>query len=273
MGSLIGTDRVTGSALARLAATIDHRVPIGAVPILWHWAAFLGHHPTGDLGPDGHVRSGGFIENPPGERRMYAGTRMTSYGRWPVDAEVERRTALGPFIKKSGAQGPLTFVTVTHTYLTGGKAIAVEEQDLVYRPLAPRGPWSDGGTSSSPGREGGDTDRGSQLKRRFGTVELFRFSAVTFNSHRIHYDADYARNVEGYPALVVQGPLLALHLAVLAADAIGQPLTTFSCRARSPAFVGDQVNFTAEPAAEPSRRVTLTASRDGIVLMSGEAGS
>lgn len=272
------TDTVRHDVLARLAASLDLPTADGTVPPLWHWTAFLDAVPTRSLGPDGHPRSGGLIPDPPYPRRMFAGGRLHWDRPLPVDAEIERHVSVGETVHKSGRNGPLAFVTVTLRYAVGGVVTATEEQDLVYRPEPDGPPATDAETTGEPEDDRTAPEQSPLLEGEpepdlradvvLGPEHLFRFSALTFNTHRIHYDLPYATGVEGYPGLVVHGPLLAVRLAELiraehGADAVG----AFSFRAMAPAFAGQQLSFLAWEAEKGYR---LAARRGPTTLMAAE---
>jgi 3-methylfumaryl-CoA hydratase len=193
--------------LAGLAALLDRETHwIDAVPPLAHWLYFLGHARQSDIDIDGHPRRGGFL--PPVElpRRMWAGGRLTFHDAIPVGANIVRRSTIANVTVKSGTTGAMVFVTVKHEIGTKDGVAVEEEQDIVYRE-APKA------NASAPPVKSEAAPR-SGFTRRFvpDPTQLFRFSALTFNAHRIHYDRDYCRDMEGYPGLVVQGPFIAMLL-------------------------------------------------------------
>jgi len=254
-------------ALARLAATLDTKVPTDAVPPLWHWTSFLGCSPTSELGPDGHPPKSALY--PPQPRRMFAGGRMRVISPLPIEYPIVRRSTVGEVRYKQGRDGPLSFVTVTHNYLVDGSLAVREEQDLVYRSEAD-------GHSVGPARTGyqdNDAARDPQWrqKRTFSAAHLFRFSALTFNAHRIHYDLPYATQVEGYPGLVVQGPLLAICLLDLIREDFGDfAVASLDFRATAPAFVNEELEFVGWPGAD-MHSIELSARRAGRQLMKATA--
>lgn len=198
---------VPGPAEA-LGALLDVPVPDlerDGLPLLWHWLYLLDRPAQVDLGPDGHpVR--GVVPTPPapGRRRMWAGGRVRSHGPLRCGEPATRQSEVLSVTDKEGRTGPLTFVVVEHRISQGGRVVVVEQQDIVYR--APGAiPVPDGGPSIPPGADEWSVDVTPTL--------LFRFSALTYHAHRIHYDRDYARDVEGYPGLLTHGPLQALAMA------------------------------------------------------------
>lgn len=250
-GPVETTDAVRGWAVAAFAGMLDVPSPVtgpgDAVPPLWHWFAFLDHPARAELGEDGHPASGHFLPPIPDRRRMFAGGRLEVHAPLRVAEPVVRRSELAAMTPKTGRSGEMLFTTLRHEFRAGdGALLAVEEQDIVYRsqpagtvrpvaaPPAPAGPVEPDG----PWRLGLEPD----------PALLFRFSALTYNAHRIHYDHAYATGVEGYPGLVVHGPLLALLLLELPRRAVpDRPVTRFSYRLERPAFVGTPVVARREP--------------------------
>jgi 3-methylfumaryl-CoA hydratase len=200
----IAKDVATPDPLASLAALLDHESPSAReLPPLSHWLYFLKHVRQSELGEDGHPKRGDFL--PPVElpRRMWAGGRLTFHAPIAIGSALERRSTIKDVSAKAGATGDMVFVTVSHEIFADGVAAISEEQDIVFRDMP---------KSAAPPAK--PETRVSQHTRRVvpDTALLFRFSALTFNAHRIHYDRDYAVNVEAYPGLVVQGPFTAILL-------------------------------------------------------------
>lgn len=209
------------------------------LPPLDHWLHFWDVKPPVNLGPDGHPAKGGFLPPVPLPRRMWAGGRLRFHQPLLLGASITRTSTIAAVTEKTGRSGTLVFVTVRHE-LDAGEGLAVsEEQDLVYRdpapgmlPMpvaapAPQAPWLE---QVNP-----------------DTVLLFRYSALTMNGHRIHYDRPYATGEEGYPALVVHGPLQAALLIRLAARKLGKPIASFEFRGQLPAFDGVPLHVCGEP--------------------------
>ena len=192
-------------ALAGLLGVPEPGPMMGAeLPLLWHWVYLLDRPPQDALGPDGHQHRGGMPVPPgPGLRRMFAGGRVWRHGALRIGAEATRRTWQASSARKEGRSGPLVFVTVRTEVSQGGPVVITEEQDLVYRE-----PGADNPARSGPSVTAAGRDRAVTVD----PVLLFRFSALTYNAHRIHYDREFARG-EGYPGLVVHGPLQALLMA------------------------------------------------------------
>ena len=222
-------DVAAAGPIRRLAALLDHETPPWApcvVPPLGHWLYFLPEARQSSLGPDGHPARGGFLPPVALPRRMWAGGRIAFFAPIPFDAPMTRRSTIASVTPKTGASGPMVFVVVRYEIFAGGQMAISEEQDIVYRGAGRPGP-----SPSAPEAES-DFHRLVSL----GPVALFRYSALTFNGHRIHYDRNYATK-EGYPDLVVHGPLV----ATLLVDHLlrwrpAAPLTRFVYRARAPLF-------------------------------------
>jgi 3-methylfumaryl-CoA hydratase len=268
-----GVDLITPATAAALHGLLDAPgPPPGAgdpLPPLWHWLAFLPRTPQRDLGDDGHPRPGSFM--PPAEgRRMFAGGHLVLDGGLRVGAELRRRSEVTAVEQKEGRSGRLQFVTVTHQLhpaQSGGPAVT-DVQDIVYRPPAP--PAAAGAASApDPTADAGRWDWGFEL--RPDPTLLFRFSALTYNAHRIHYDRTYATEVEGYPGLVVHGPLQAIALAELCRRNLpDRPLRSFRFRALRPAFDGRPLQVVGR--ADGEDRIALAVVDDaGSTTMQADA--
>ncbi|HTH27839.1 MAG TPA: MaoC family dehydratase N-terminal domain-containing protein [Sphingobium sp.] len=217
---------------------LAHGAPL---PLLHHWLYFWDVRAPEGLGVDGHPARGGFLPPVPLPRRMWAGGRLKFLQPLLVGERVTRTSTILKVEAKSGRSGNLVFVTVEHQ-LSGKQGVAVvEEQDIVYRDAAAPGsiaaPAAEGPAPTAPWRQDIMPD----------TVLLFRYSALTMNGHRIHYDRPYAMGEEAYPALVVHGPLQATLLAGLAARHLDKPITGFDFRGQVPAFDGVMLNVCGEP--------------------------
>jgi 3-methylfumaryl-CoA hydratase len=204
--------------------------PGDPLPLLHHWLYFWDVQPPDALGPDGHPAKGGFLPPVPLPRRMWAGGRVTFHQPLVLGARVTKTSTIQSITHKTGRTGALVFVTVRHDFDAGDGVAVSEEQDLVYREPADAGLPLPVAASApdAPWREQVDPD----------PVLLFRYSALTMNGHRIHYDRTYAMEQEAYPALVVHGPLQATLLIDLAARHLAAPITGFSFRGQQPAFDG-----------------------------------
>jgi itaconyl-CoA hydratase/mesaconyl-C4 CoA hydratase len=194
-------DCISHNLVKRIAATLSEPAPAPGAPLpeLWHWAFFQDAVEHSGLGGDGHPARGGFLPPADNRNRMWAGGRLEFIHPLRVDAQVTRRSTILNVQEKHGRTGSLLFVTVQHEYVQDGQRALIEEQDIVYREPSPP---KLGGTEPMPQ---GDW----HLHVQPSPTLLFRYSAVTFNGHRIHYDWPYVTETEGYPGLVVHGPLIA----------------------------------------------------------------
>ena len=216
------TELITPGPAEALAGLLGVPVPGPELPLLWHWVYLLDRPPQAILGPDGHPAQDAVPTPPgPGLRRMFAGGRVSQHGPLCAGAEATRRTWQASSACKQGRSGPLHFVTVRTEISQHGQVVITDEQDLVYRKpagtadapaQAPDSQPRPSGTSAADPQPPADT---RDWPVEVNPVLLFRFSALTYNAHRIHYDRDYAR-AEGYPGLLVHGPLQALLMAELA---------------------------------------------------------
>jgi 3-methylfumaryl-CoA hydratase len=231
-------DRIGATPFSALRATLDlppMPVPDGTpLPPLWHWLHFLPLHRASEIGPDGHARRGGFLPPVPLPRRMWAGSQFEFRAPVRVGDAVERVSTIADVAVKSGRTGPLVFVKVRHDlYCNGAGAPAlVEFHDIVYREARQPG-------DVEPAPQPAPIDAAWQREWLPDDVLLFRYSALTFNGHRIHYDRRYVTEVEGYPGLVVHGPLIAtLLLDLLHRELPGADVAGFRFKAVRPSFDG-----------------------------------
>ncbi len=228
------TDLLAPAQAQAAGAMFDHDVGelgIGqALPALWQWFYFLGRAPQASLSGDGHPARGGFLPPIPYPRRMFAGGRLTFHRPLTIGEPAVRDGVIRQVTLKSGRSGPLAFVTVGYQYTQAGRLCIEEEQDIVYR--QPGDPVPAPVAAALPPLPPGVHQRDVTPDTRL----LFRFSALTFNAHRIHYDREYARVEEGYPGLVVHGPLLALQLMAFASEVAGAPVVGFEFRSERPMF-------------------------------------
>lgn len=210
------------------------------LPLLHHWLYFWNVQPPVGLGSDGHPAKGGFLPPVPLPRRMWAGGRLTFHAPLRLGETVTKTSTILKVEAKSGKSGDLVFVTVEHA-LAGAEGLAItEQQDIVYKEASSQGPAMpalDAPAPEAPWRHEVTPD----------PVLLFRYSALTMNGHRIHYDRPYAMGEEAYPALVVHGPLQATLLAGLAESRLGKPLASFAFRGQVPAFDGPPLHVCGEP--------------------------
>lgn len=232
-----------------------------ALPAMAHWAYFLPLPSNDEIGEDGHPRRGGFLPPVALPRRMFASGSSEFHAPLRVGAEAACTTRIVDVTHKDGRSGELVFLELEKTISQDGETCVVERQTIVYR--------GDGGRVPpvEPAPEAGAS---GDAVWRPGPVDLFRFSAVTFNGHRIHYDAPYAADVEGYPGLVVHGPFTASKLCRLAASLRpGGTMTRFAFRAAAPLFCGQPVRLRAE---EGEDGLALSAIRqDGKVAVAAQA--
>lgn len=240
-------DRVDRAAFVRWLATLDLESPSsGEVPQGFHWCLCMPDAPSARLEVDGHPMrddsADSFMPPVPLPRRMWASSKVEFLQPLHVDDEIVRTSRIESVSEKSGSTGQLAFVDVAHETARNGVLAIRETQTLVYRAAvetdAPLTPPPPGG-----GRfDAGDWDHHSAITP--DEALLFRFSALTFNTHRIHYDQPYAQDVERYRGLVVHGPLMATLLLAMAQDRYGSnSVTTFTFRAMSPAICGDDLHL------------------------------
>lgn len=277
--TVVESDDVTPGAALALHGLLDAPGAAPAdgepLPMLWHWLAFLPRVPQSELGDDGHPRLGSFLPPVALPRRMFAGARLSMRRPLTVGAGLTRRGVVASVRNRHGKSGELCFVTVKYEITDGRGGELEEEQDLVYlaAPRAPAAPGPPAASHGEPGVEGEETDSDHAwaLDIEISSTLLFRFSALTYNAHRIHYDREFARDIEGYPDLVVHGPLQAVLLAELCRRAApDQPLEQFSFQAKSPAFQGGTMRFRGRPGDDG--KVSLEARDDhGLVTMVADA--
>ena len=227
-------DVVTATPVAALSATLDRDDPLpragDPLPPLWHWLYFLPLARQSEIGPDGHAKRGGFLPPVPLPRRMWAGSRVAFHQSLRIGETIERTSTIDSVTTKEGRTGPLVFVRVRHS-IAGARGLAiVDEHDIVYRRMP------------EPGEKPATPPRASDGATWTRTIRpddvlLFRYSALTFNGHRIHYDRRYVTEVEGYPGLIVHGPLIAtLLLDLVRRQRPDATVVRFSFRAVSPLF-------------------------------------
>ncbi len=230
----IQQDRILEGRVQALAATLDTHLLIRAgveLPPLWHWVLFNPTYMASELGHDGHAYKGGFL--PPIElpRRMWAGGRFEFIQPLKVGERLERISTIKDVALKKGKSGELAFVTVQHDIRGEASGHWIEEHDIVYRP-APDLPWQ------KPDVPEVDTEKHDWFKRIVpNPVLLFRYSALTFNGHRIHYDREYCQQEEGYPGLIFHGPLTATLMLELLREHLPNTLVKrFTFKALRPLF-------------------------------------
>ena len=261
------TDTIDVRPVVLLSATLDRDDPPprsgDLLPPLWHWLYFLPAYRHDEGGPDGHAKRGGFLPPVPLPRRMWAGSRLEWSLPLRIGESVTRVSRIVSITSKLGASGELVFVVIRHELSTAAGLALTEEHDIVYRDLTMSG---SGATTRAP--------EDAEWRRRIvpDDVLLFRYSALTFNSHRIHYDRRYVTEIEGYPGLVVHGPLLATLLVdLLRRHGAGETLRRFEFRARRPLFDVAPFDVCGLPAAD-GRTVSLWAQDvEGALAMQASA--
>ena len=249
----------------RLAAVLGYQdwpwAPDVAPP-LGHWLLFLPTEPTLELREDGHPPRLGLPAQSTLPRRMWAGSRITWHGPLQLDAPTQRRSRTITTSAKCGNSGDLLFVTQEHQVYCDGNLAIVEEQDLVFRRPAQAG--------DPPARRLAPQHRPYRAQRRcvLGPTDLFRYSALTFNAHRIHYDAAYART-EGFSGPVAQGPLLAtMVLDLVRQEHPDQEISSYAFRIHKPVLAGETI--LAGVAGEDRRLVACIEDAQGDVCLSAE---
>jgi len=262
------TDAVHPVVIRGLAATLDFPeaevAPGGRLPPLWHWMLFQEWVPGAGLGIDGHPKRGGFL--PPVHdlpRRMWAGGRVKFLGDLFAGEEISRKSTILSVEEKTGGSGRLVFVTVQHEVSGPRGAAIVEEHDIVYR-----GTEGAAVRAAEPAKE--PPAGAFTATVHPGPIMLFRYSALTANGHRIHYDLDYVTKEEGYPGLVVHGPLQATWMAdIVRQYRPGARIATFAYRGRRPAFHQNPMRLVGW---EQDGKLKLeTRDHEGATCMSAEA--
>jgi len=261
-------DYVTVPAVHRLAATLDRGDPMprmgDPLPVGWHQILFPRVVRQSQIGADGHPERGDFLPPVPLPRRMFAGKRTTFHADLHVGDAVRRESVIMEVNIKQGRTGQLVFVTVK-TDITSPRGLAItEEQDLVYREAAP------GGTPPQPPQPA----PGKAVWSRVVTpdpVMLFRYSALTFNGHRIHYDLPYVTQIEGYPGLVMNGGLTTLLAFELARTHASTPIRYISSRNVRALFVNQQITLGGEPSLDNKTATLWALNPDGALALTAEA--
>lgn len=265
------TDQVTPMALRALSATLDRDDPQPrpgeAIPPCWHWLYFLTTLRQSDLDADGHGRRGGFLPPVPLPRRMWAGSRLEFLRPLRVGESITRASRIVDVSGKEGRSGPLVFVRVRHEVAAGdglGPAV-IDEQDIVYRG------WPKAGDAAMPVEAAPDAHDWARDVAP-DAVQLFRYSALTFNSHRIHYDRRYATDVEGYAGLVVHGPLIAtLLLDLLRRNVPLGQVSRYSFRAVRPSFEGSTLSLRGRRDRDGNTVHLWAVRNDGTLAMDATA--
>ncbi len=262
------SDVVAPWPMVAMAALLDRDDPYPThdttLPPGGHWLYFRPAARQSDLGPDGHPRRGGFLPPVPLPRRMWAGGRIEFLRPIRMGEVIHRVSEVREVTIKDGKSGPLVFVLVEHVISGAGGILLREEHDIVYREASP--PGAAAKLSPAPG------DAAWRRQIAPDPVMLFRYSALTFNGHRIHYDQPYATKVEGYPGLIVHGPLIAtLLMDLLRREAPAGPLARFAFRAMAPLF--DTASFAVEgrPGADGKGAEVWAKTPEGMLAMTATA--
>lgn len=261
------SDILSAAPVAGLSATLDYQAPLAAMgealPPLWHWLYFLPATAASEVDVDGHARRGGFLPPVPLPRRMWAGSDIRFVTPLRVGDAVERVSTIEEVSHKHGRSGELVFVTVLHQVSCDAGLALEERQNLVYRAA------DTSGHAAVPAQKAPATAQWSRLVQP-DPVLLFRYSALTFNSHRIHFDRDYATREEGYAGLVVQGPLTAtLLLDLLRREQPGVALQSFRFRGTRPLLDGDA--FQLQGRSDGERAQLWALDGGGAVVMTASA--
>jgi len=265
------TDIATATPYAALSATLDREVERPAtgtaLPALWHWLYFLPLFRQSEIGPDGHAKRGGFLPPVPLPRRMWAGSQFEFHQPLRIGDALTRVSTIADVTEKSGRTGPLVFVKVRHEIRRNDdKEIALTEfHDIVYRELAK--------PDDVVPQPLAAPEKATWEKRWIpDDVLLFRYSALTFNGHRIHYDRRYVTTVEGYPGLIVHGPLIAtLLLDLLRHQLPDAEVARYEFRAVRPTFDTHHVFVCGEPQADGKTFRLWARDHEGWLTMDATA--
>lgn len=232
------------------------------LPPLWHWIYFLEAKPESDLGRDAHPKKGDFLPPIQLPRRMWAGGRFTFCNDLVIGEKAKKITTIRKIVEKEGSAGPLCFITLEHKIYSKEEVSIIEEQDLVYL-------QDQQGSKSLPLAQNNLERPDFSQEIHPSEILLFRYSALTFNGHRIHYDLDYARNVEGYDGLVFHGPLTATLLLDLALKEKNKPIKKYSFRGTAP--LSNLDCFWIEGKSENDSTILWARRKDGVVAMKAKA--
>ena len=259
------SDVITPGLLQRYCATLDRPVA-DEIPQGLHWCLCLPDASTAELAEDGHPEKGGFLPPVPLPRRMWASSTVSFDHPLQLGDEVARTSTIASIEGKSGKSGDLVFVAIDHQTRVGDRVAISERQHVVYREPATISASARPVSTNRPDLSDWDW----QQKVVPSEALLFRYSALTFNAHRIHYDKPYAVQEEGYPGLVVQGPLMATLLLNLAASKLGaNRLSSFSFRGQAPAFANAVLYLVGKRSSESFTLAVLGS--DGNAMMAAEA--
>jgi 3-methylfumaryl-CoA hydratase len=265
-------DTATATPYAALAATLDHPdtlrpLPATPLPPLWHWLYFLPIHAQSDLGPDGHAKRGGFMPPVPLPRRMWAGSDLEFHEPLLIGDMLSRTSTIIDVKEKSGRTGSLIFVKVRHEIRRNGepKVALTEHHNIVYRAAAEPG-------DVPPPPQAAPDASAWQRTIEPSDVLLFRYSALTFNGHRIHYDRKYVTEVEGYPGLIVHGPLIAtLLMDLLRCQRPDATVLRFEFKAVRPTFDTHDFSVHGQPSADGKTMHLWGRDHEGWLTMDATA--
>jgi len=265
------SDVATATPYAALSATFDRpaeRPAVGTpLPALWHWLYFLPLHRQSEIGPDGHAKRGGFLPPVPLPRRMWAGSQFEFHQPLAIGDAMTRTSTIHDVSEKTGRTGPLVFVTVRHEIRRAGETdVALTEfHDIVYREAAKP-------DDVAPPPKAAPATSTWEKKWVPDDVLLFRYSALTFNGHRIHYDRKYVTEVEGYPGLIVHGPMIAtLLLDLLRHQMPDAEVVRYEFRAVRPVFDINHFFVCGEPQADGKTIRLWAKDHEGWLTMEATA--
>lgn len=262
------SDLIAPTSVTALGATLDYDTSLqagDALPLLWHWMFFRPTIAQSLIGQDGHPVKGSFLPDLGLPRRMWAGGRLRFLTPLTIGEAITRESRVRNVTEKSGRSGKLSFVTVAHQIRSANALAIDEEQDIVYREPATPGMPAPAPTAAP------DTE---QWHREVTPTEvlLFRYSALTFNGHRIHYDKPYAIETEGYPNLVVHGPLIAtLLIDLLRRHESRATVLDFSFKAMRPSFLGNTISLCGQPSADGKTVELWAKDPEGWLTMTARA--
>ena len=264
----IRRETVTPRLIEHFRATLDGYLTESEVPLGLFWAICPDALGAGQLGRDGHPRTGTYLPERNLPRRMWAGGELRFHREFRLGETVTRISRIERIFSRTGSTGPLDFTIVRHRYLVEDTLVLDERQDLVYRE-DPKPAATEAVTAVPPTSDFGEPSDRMEIKPN--PVLLFRFSALTFNGHRIHYDYPYATGVEGYDGLVVHGPLQAVLMLNLAARVYGRSPKGFTYRGVSPLTAGKPVEIEAYPGDNKEDLVLRVRIRGGAMTMTGKS--
>ena len=264
----IANDILSPASAAAMSATLDCEIAMqtgDALPHLWHWIFFRPTVPQHLIAEDGHPQKGGFLPNLGLPRRMWAGGRLRFLAPLTIGSMIRRESRILNVSEKEGRSGKLAFVTVSHQIRCEGTLAVDEEQDIVYRePAAPGAP--------APAPTAAPNDAQWEREIAPNEVLMFRYSALTFNGHRIHYDKQYAIQTEGYPNLVVHGPLIAtLLMDLVRRHRPDAEVLSFSFKAMRPSFMGNTLHLCGNPTSDGNTVDLWARDHEGWMTMSARA--